>query len=69
MKKPNSDFGGELGKMRNRIGLSQANLANLVGVSEVTIRNWESNISKPKAEHLKKLIEVFLQRGAFTEGK
>jgi len=65
----NSDFGGELGKMRTRIGLSQAILASFVGVSEVTIRNWELNISKPRPEHLKKLIEVLLLRNAFTEAK
>lgn len=63
------DFGGELGKMRTRIGLSQVALATLVSVSEVTIRNWESNISKPKSEHLQRLIEILLQREAFTEGK
>ena len=65
----NSDFGGELGKMRTRIRLSQSTLASLAAVSEVTIRNWESDISKPKPEHLKKLIEVLLQKKAFTEGK
>src|SRR5260370_14936236 len=69
MSESNSDFGGDLGKMRTRIGLSQANLASLVGVSEVTIRNWELSYSKPKAEHLKKLIEVLLQNDAFTEEK
>jgi tetratricopeptide (TPR) repeat protein len=63
------DFGSELGKMRTRTSLSQATLASLVGVSEVTIRNWELSISKPKPEHLKELIEVLLQRDAFTEGK
>src|SRR6266566_9450794 len=64
-----SDFGSELGKMRTRIGLSQATLASLAGVSDVSIRNWESNITKPNAEHLKKLIEVFLHKGAFTKGR
>ncbi len=69
MRENGFDFGSELGKMRTRIGLTQAILASLVGVSEVTIRNWESGTSKPKAERLKKLIEVLLQRDAFTSGK
>ncbi|MGZ3624884.1 MAG: tetratricopeptide repeat protein [Ktedonobacteraceae bacterium] len=63
------DFGSELGKMRTRTSLSQSTLASLVGVSEVTIRNWELSISKPKPERLRKLIEVLLQKEAFTEGK
>src|SRR6266567_7592525 len=69
MGKNNFDFGSELGKIRTRTGLTQATLAKLVGVSEVTIRNWESSLSKPKAERLKKLIEVLLQKDAFTKGK
>lgn len=69
MKGHNFDFGSELGKMRTRTGLTQAALAKLADVSEVTIRNWESSLSKPKAERLKKLIEVFLQKDVFTKGK
>lgn len=69
MKEHNFDFGSELGKMRTRTGLTQAALAKLAGVSEVTIRNWESSISNPKAERLKKLLEVFLLKDAFTKGK
>ncbi len=36
--------------LRSRLGISQAELANLVGVSTVAVGNWESGKSKPRDE-------------------
>ena len=36
--------------LRNRLGISQADLAKLVGVSTVAVGQWESGRSKPRAE-------------------
>jgi DNA-binding transcriptional regulator YiaG len=36
--------------LRNRLGISQAELAKLVGVSAVAVGNWESGKSKPRDE-------------------
>ena len=36
--------------LRNRLGISQADLAKLVGVSTVAVGNWESGKSKPRPE-------------------
>ncbi len=43
---------------RRRSGLSQKNYASLVGVSHVTIYNWESGRSKPGAKHLAALVTL-----------
>lgn len=44
--------------MRQRLGLSAANLAKLVGVSDQTIYNWERGVSKPRPEHQAKLASL-----------
>lgn len=45
--------------LRARLGLTQAKLGELVGVSWVTIHRWESGKSTPKSEVcLRKLREL-----------
>ena len=36
--------------LRSRLGISQAELAKLVGVSTVAVGQWESGRSRPRAE-------------------
>jgi DNA-binding transcriptional regulator YiaG len=43
---------------RERLGLSAANYARLVGVSEVTIYNWEQGKSRPQKAQLASLVAV-----------
>ena len=43
---------------RQRLGLSQADYAKLVGVSPMTIYNWESGNSRPRSEQLAALVAV-----------
>ena len=43
---------------RERLGLSQQNYAKLVGVSPMTIYNWESGNSRPRKEQLAALVAV-----------
>jgi len=43
---------------RERLGLSQQNYAKLVGVSPMTIYNWESGNSRPRNEQLAALVAV-----------
>ena len=43
---------------RERLGLSQADYAKLVGVSAMTIYNWESGNSRPRSEQLAALVAV-----------
>mgnify|MGYP001606557955 CR=1 FL=1 len=43
---------------RERTGLSAANYAKLVGVSPLTIYNWEQEKSRPRKEQLAALVAV-----------
>ena len=43
---------------RERLGLSQQNYAKLVGVSPMTIYNWESGNSRPRQEQRAALVAV-----------
>lgn len=43
---------------RDRLGLSAADYAKLVGVSPLTIYNWEKGKSRPRREQLAALVAV-----------
>jgi len=43
---------------RTKAGLSQADYAQLVGVSGATIYNWESGTTKPDDKHLATLVSL-----------
>lgn len=49
----------DLRGLRKKKRLSQAELADLVGVHENTLRRWENGVHEPKASELKKICEVF----------
>jgi len=44
---------------RVRMGLSQSQLAEMIGVDESTLRRWEQDISPAKAGNVLKLSEIF----------
>lgn len=48
----------DLRKRRKALGLSQMELARLVGVSLPTIQIWERGVSEPKPENREKLEQV-----------
>lgn len=64
-----TDFGSVFARLCGRTRLTQAELARAIGISEVTIRNWEAGISTPRVENLQKACEVFLEKGVFPEGR
>ena len=47
-----------LAEARTAAGLTQGKLADLVGVSEHTIRGWERGRSAPTAHHLARLVDA-----------
>ena len=47
-----------LRSQRNRLGLSQADLGMLLGVSAQSIYNWESESAYPRDEQLAKLVAL-----------
>jgi transcriptional regulator with XRE-family HTH domain len=52
-------------KLRTSIGLTQANLANLLGVSRRAVGEWEAGSNYPKAEHLQHFIALCVQQHVF----
>lgn len=47
-----------LKELREKKGLTQIDLAKLVGVSANAYRNWEYGASYPNEENMKKLKEI-----------
>ncbi len=62
-------FGQMILTLRTHIGLTQAGLAELLGVSRRAVAEWEAGSSYPKAEHLKQLIALGVQQQAFPAGR
>ena len=62
-------FGQTMLTLRTAIGLTQAALADHLGVSRFAIGAWEAGSTYPKAERLKLLIKLALQHGAFEQGR
>ena len=58
-------FGQAMLSLRTAIGLTQAGLAEFLGVSRKAVGGWESGGSYPKAEHLKALLTLAVQQGTF----
>ncbi len=59
-------FGLQLLALREKTRLTQIEVAGLVGVTERALQNWESGSGYPTARNLKKLIEIYVRRSAFT---
>jgi WD40 repeat protein/transcriptional regulator with XRE-family HTH domain len=59
-------FGQVMLKLRTSIGLTQASLAGLLGVSRRAVGEWEVGLTYPKAEHLQHFLELCVQQHVFT---
>src|SRR5437588_1016687 len=55
--------------LRTTIGLTQAGLADVLGVSRRAVAEWEAGSSYPKAERLKQLIVLGVRASAFPLGR
>src|SRR5437588_12479137 len=62
-------FGQLMLTLRTSLGLTQAGLANVLGISRRAVAEWEAGSSYPKAEHLKQLITLGVQQHAFPAGR
>src|SRR5256712_7802029 len=62
-------FGQRILTLRTHIGLTQAGLAELLGVSRRAVAEWEAGSTYPKAEHLKQFIALGVQQQAFPAGR
>src|SRR6184192_3182889 len=62
-------FGQAMLTLRTALGLTQAGLAEFLGVSRKAVGGWESGGSYPKAEHLKALLTLAVHQGTFPAGR
>src|SRR5712692_12121608 len=62
-------FGQAMLTLRTAIGLTQADLAELLGVSRKAVSRWEAGGSYPTAEHLKTLLAFAAGQQAFPAGR
>ncbi len=62
-------FGQLILTLRTTIGLTQAGLAERLGVSRRAVAEWEGGLSYPKAERLRLLITLAVQQQAFAAGR
>src|SRR2546421_12827759 len=62
-------FGQMILTLRTSIGLTQAGLADQLGVSRRAVAEWEAGNSYPKADHLKGLIALGVRQQAFAVGR
>lgn len=61
---------GKLTGLRNRVSMSQGQVAQSLNVSLTTVCNWETGtVTSPNAKNLQKVIALYLQKGGFTAGK
>jgi transcriptional regulator with XRE-family HTH domain len=61
-------FGQMMLTLRASIGLTQAGLAERLGVSRRAVAQWEGGLAYPKAAHLKRLLSLGIQQQAFAAG-
>src|SRR5436305_10377744 len=66
---PDSAFGQLMLTLRTRIGLTQAGLAKLLGISRHAVAEWEAGRSYPTADHLQTCIALGVKLQAFASGR
>lgn len=53
------NLGDRIKKLRIEAGLTQPDLAKMVGVTNGVISFWVNNVNEPKASYIRKLAEIF----------
>ena len=62
-------FGQAMMKLRTSIGLTQAGLADLLGVSRRAVGEWEAGSNYPRAEYLQHFLALCVQQHVFAPGR
>src|SRR6266566_5141551 len=62
-------FGQTMLALRTTIGLTQASLAEHLGVSRKAVGEWEAGLNYPQAAHLKAFISLVIEQQAFPLGR
>src|SRR5437867_1130653 len=58
-------FGHVILTLRTKLGLTQSEVADVLGVSRRAVSDWEGGLSYPKADHLKYLVTLAIERHAW----
>ncbi len=66
---PNYAFGQAMLTLRTTIGLTQAGVAEHLGVSRKAVGEWEAGLNYPQAAHLKAFIALAVEKQAFAAGR
>ncbi len=53
--------------LRTSVGLTQAGLADLLGVSRRAVGGWEGRLNSPKALHLHHFLDLWVQQCVFAK--
>jgi transcriptional regulator with XRE-family HTH domain len=56
---PTTIFAANLKTARRDSGLTQRQLADVIGVDAITVSRWERGKSKPEDQHLMRLLDHF----------
>src|SRR5260221_9417191 len=62
-------FGRVMVNLRTRLGLTQTELADMLGVRRRAVIDWEGGLTYPKADHLKQFVVLATQRQAWPFGR
>ena len=57
-----TDIGARIYSLRTNAGLTSAQLAQALGVTEKTVSDWERGIAEPSAQNIFSLYDIFGQK-------
>ena len=66
---PDYTFANSFATLRTALGLTQAELAQQLGVTDRAIQRWEAGTRSPKAEYLKALLALCIEQHVFPPGR
>jgi WD40 repeat protein/transcriptional regulator with XRE-family HTH domain len=61
-------FGQVMLTLRTRLGLTQAELADLLGVRRRSVVDWEGGLTYPSVDHLKQFVILAIERQVWSVG-
>ena len=62
-------FGQVMLTLRTILGLTQTELAHLLGITRRAVGDWEAGLTHPKVEHLKQFVVLTVEQHAFPIGR
>ncbi|MFC6208198.1 XRE family transcriptional regulator [Levilactobacillus tongjiangensis] len=67
--KPENKISSQIKVLRSKMGWSQSQLADKLGVSKQSVSNWETNLKTPRMGALQKMSDLFgVSIGQITDG-